>query len=931
MIPLRAQLSGALEPLPDPAEVLDPAALPDQFLQQGRLYRNQLHRWLQDNNPRMKGRQALRRFTKGHDALIRAAFEHASDAWRSDHDGQDPPTVCLVALGGYGRQRLYLNSDIDLMVLMAEPAAHAESFARTLVHLMIDLKMDLGLSTRTPEDCEARVGMDIESVTAMIESRFLIGSRALYRRYFESLRTSIRHRGQRWFLRAIYQQWLVRHEKFESTVFLLEPNIKEGQGGLRDVHSVMWTLFGLTGSTDLKGLIEHARFHDEDLERYRENIGTLQTVRNELHIASQGKTDQLSFAYQPTIAERLGYAGDGTRLPHEIFMDHYYRSAQAVARTSRRAFLCMIGRRRSIWGNLIGDLGRRRLDTHAWLQNGRITLEPPLIERMSQDHQRIFGVFKLVAQSGDHLSDEAKESLERRVAPLLGPAFRLDATNSAAFMQILGGRWHAAAALSDMHECGVLGRFITEFERLRGMVRIDHYHHYTVDEHTLKALAIAENLAREPADKRSLAGRLANEVQRWDLLMLSLLLHDIGKGYGRGHALRGGQVAQRIADRLGLVRDDTELVRFLVLSHLKLTHASQRRDVSDPHVAGTLAEEIGSLERLKLLFVHTVADIKAVSPEAWNDWKKKLLDECYHQIAGHLGQSHSATGADVNDIDRLRRDLMAAIDRERASLTEAGGVRADFDKAEDLVEDLDRFLKHVTTRYLQLTSTESVARHFLMYRTLDERNALTWWLHQDPNAPYTDLAVCAADVPGLFNKICGALAAKDINILSARIFSTTDGYAINQFQVTDAENRALPPGLRLERLRQDLIRVMHGEKTIEELLRKHRGRRRPQPPQCSPHPSDVRFDNKSSQSCTVIELRTTDRPGLLFAVTRALSDCDLDIQRAFIATEAYGVVDVFYVTDLEYNKIHDPNQQEQIRRALLRAADEASMPADPSA
>ena len=522
-------------------------------------------------------------------------------------------------------------------------------------------------------------------------------------------------------------------------------------------------------------------------------------------------------------------------------------------------------------------------------------------------------LFERAAKLGLHLSDETLDCLSR-FSPTLGPAFRLDPANEAAFLRILKGPLTVARTLADMHECGVLDKFMPEFERISCMVRIDYYHHYTVDEHSIKTLEMAERLLKEPAPSQSFAGKIAHQVKRWDLLNLALLLHDVGKGYGRGHALRGGQIAQRVADRLKLSPADTETVRFLVLSHLKLSHAAQRRDLADPQVAQQLAEEIGTLERLKLLYVHSVCDLMAVSPDAWTDWKDQLLAECYMRTAEVLGEVHHRTRQLEPNLQLLRQKVLAAVVEEAQASPHGKPINQ-----KSIGQELEDFLKHVSDRYIQASTPATIARHFLMRRSLDERNAIDWRLQADTGAGFSELTIAAADVPGLFSDICGALAAKDINIWSAQIFSTTDGFALNQFQVTDLENNPLPAGLRLDRLHQDLNQVILGEKTIEALIEKHRGRSRRRARTRSPLPSSVLIDNASSLECSVIEIRTTDRPGLLYLITRALSECQLNIQRAIITTEAYGVVDVFYVTDLEYNKIYDVNERKKIELTILEA------------
>lgn len=884
------------------------------FIERGQAFLAALYQWLRDNNWRLTGKQALSRFAKAHDLLLGTAYAHALHHFKQEHP-KAALQVALLAIGGYGRGEQFLRSDVDIMLLLEQRASAEQMiFVKSLMHLLIDLRLDLGYSTRTIADCEAVIGHDLDSTTAMTESRLLAGSRPLFLRFDDVITAAVRGRWRKWYLKAVYESWRERRDKYEQTVYLLEPHLKEGHGGLRDVHTVQWMIFGLTGSTELKHLKELAGFDDVDLRHYREAIAMLQLVRNEVHIASGSKNDQLIFAHQPVVANRLGYEADAHRSAEEVFMADYYRHARTIARLSKRAIRLMVQHEKSILGELFGSLRRRKFDQYATVQDELVFIDRAHAHFFEEDHRRVLSLFERAARAGYRMSDEALDFFTH-FSQSLGPGFRLDPVNRENFLKILKARGNVFRTLSDMHECGVLDKFLPEFEHISCMVRIDYYHHYTVDEHSLKTLEMAERLLAEPEGKdESFAAQIAHQIERWDLLNLSLLLHDVGKGFGRGHALRGGQIAQRIGDRLGLPPADIDTVRFLVLSHLKLSHAAQRRDLADPQVATQLAEEIGTLERLKLLYVHSVCDLMAVSPEAFTDWKAQLMAECYMRTAEVLGEAPFQPRALAPNLQLLQQKVLAAVLEALRQAREEGKL----DKAM-LEDELNLFLKHVSDRYIQASSPETIARHFLLRRTLDEKNQIDWQLQPDTGAGFSELTVCAADVPGLFSSICGALAAKDINIWSAQIFSTTDGYALNQFQVTSPDNTPLPAGLRLDRLRQDLNLVLLGDKTLEALAEKHRTRSRKRPPVRSPLPSTVILDNQSSQDSTIIEVRTTDRPGLLHLITRALSECQLDIQRAIITTVAYGVVDVFYVTDLEYNKIYDATQRKKIEQTILEA------------
>lgn len=915
--------------LPDTAALRVENISREDFVREGQAYLKAVYEWLQEANPRLDGNEAVELFSEAHDQLLEAAFDFCLDDWKQSQKQAGAPNVALVALGGYGRRALTRQSDIDIMMLMEKGSPRAEGFVKCLLHLLYDLRLNLGFATRTVSDCLDRFGNDVESVTAMTESRFLVGHRPLFDQLTQSIQKALNGRHRRWFLHSIYETWKEREQKFGDSLYLLQPNLKEGRGGLRDYHSVIWVLCALGGSTRLSQLQELARFDQEDLWRFENAVAMIQKIRNELHLASNAKGDQLLFEFQPAIARRLGYKDEAHRLGEEMFMADYYNHARAISRLSNRAMRVLARNLKPILSDLFGTLKRRRLDGHVCIQGDVMYLDPAPGDYFEQDPGRIMALFERANGWGLRMSDQTIDALAR-VAPTLGPAFRLDPLNQQRFMNILKSTTAAAQSLKDMHESGILDRFLPEFERIRCMVRIDHYHHFTVDEHTLRAIEVAGAIRNEKAGQRSFAGRIAAQIRRWDLLNLALLLHDVGKGFGRGHALLGGQIAQRVCERLRLPAKDIELVRFLVLSHLKLSHAAQRRDMSDPEVAQQLAEEIGSLRNLKMLYVHTVCDLMAVSPDAWSDWKGQLLAECYMRVAEVLGEAHpSRQRTSAAKLPQIRARILEALEHRVSDDGECLPLNGSLKGA------LDEFLDHCSIRYLESVDPEAIARHFMMRQKLTGENLIVWDLDETggasftpvtgsrkfspaANQPHSDLTVYAVDVPGLFSYLCGALAAKGINIQSAQIFSTTDGYAINHFEVTDLDNRPLPPDYNLDRLRRDLNLVIRKEKTIEELMEKHatRHRRRSRPKALNP--SAVVFDNVGSKHNTIVEIRTTDQPGLLYRIASALVECRLNIQRAIITTEAYGVADVFYVTDLEFNKIYEASQQKKIEQTILK-------------
>ena len=751
----------------------------------------------------------------------------------------------------------------------------------------------------------------------MIESRWIVGSHPLFQHFQEVYCRTLRGSGRKWFLQAKFDEWHSRHEKFDSSVFLLEPNVKETTGGLRDIHAVRWAAFIATGIPELSGLREFGIWTPSEYDKLRDAEDFILKLRNELHALSPRRNDVLNFEPQMEIARRLNYSSIEPLVPEEVLMRDYYRRAREIAKYCTRAFFLLMRREKSSLGTLVGSLRRRRIDRHYLTQDGVIFLDEKHRDRLGEDHSRMMELFARARQLGLRVSERTRDVIEKIVSTL-DEEFSESPENHKNFMEILRGPKHVAQTLSDMHDCGLLSAYIPEFERVHCMVRVDYYHRYTVDEHLIKAVEIAERIRTSPPEDRSHAAEIAAQVKRYDLLNLSLLLHDIGKGYGKGHALLGGQIIQRIGLRMELEPEEIETLRFLVLSHLKISHVAQRRDLDDPEVALQLANEVGDMDRLNLLYVHSVCDLMAVSPAAMTDWKAQLYETCYRSTAAAI------TGA-ADGEDRSRTILSATCDRVWEYIEEQSQVNTDNESGTTLRRHLEEFLHNVPTRYLQSTHVEYIAKHFLMQQELDETTRILWSL--DSGIGVSELTVCSADLPGAFATTCGALASKDISIVSAQIFSTLDGYAVNRFQVLDSHGKPLPEGFHIERLRADLNQVLLGKKEMKALVQPYRWDTTKGRSLRSRIPSEVRVNNDASRDSTILEIRTVDRPGLLYEIALLLDGFKLNIQRAMVMTEAYGVMDVFYVTDLEYNKIHDEHQVEKLTSALKRVIGESPIEA----
>lgn len=865
------------------------------------------------------GRSASARFTRFHDALLRALYRHISRRW--DEEGRaGPGSLCLVALGGYGRRDLALRSDVDIMFLIGDRKVDQEEFIKRFLHVLYDWKLDVGHSVRRVSDCLAVIHTDLESTTSMLESHWLAGSRPLYQHHQETFMRAVRGGGKRWFLQTKQREWQNRREKYDSTVYLLEPNLKEGAGGLRDIHSVRWLLLVLEATRDLNRLVDLKILTQGELKALKKAEEFISKIRNALHALSPRKTDVLTFQAQIAITKNWNYSAVRGHLAEEVLMREYYRHARVVEKLASRAFSVLIRREKGSLGAVLGSLKRKRVDKYYFSQGDVIFADEKFLEKLEADPALILRLFANARKLELRVSERTRDTIEK-IVPRLDPAFRTDPECKKHFWEIISGPTGTAQVLDDMHDCGLLSAYFPEFENVHCMVRMDHYHRYTVDEHLLKSVEVCERLLTDPPELLQHAAGVIRKIDRLDLLYMALLFHDVGKGRGKGHALIGGHIIQRIGHRLRLPQSDIDILHFLILSHLKISHVSQRRDLDDPRVARDMADAVESIDRLNLLYVHSVCDLVAVSPDAMTQWTAMLYENCYRVTANALAGAPPAGTERKIDVKTLATGVMKHLEESAESGEDVSGDRA------QRARDLDEFLESVPERYLKTTPVATIARHFRMLSQLDNKNRVQWALDAGPGV--SELSVCSVDVPGSFAMICGALMAKGVNIWSAQIYSTTDGFAINQFQVTDLNNKPLPAGFRLERLRTDLNKVLADRMTMDELLERYGAELARRGPVISPRPSEIRFDNEGSQHYTIVEVRSADSPGLLYRIARVFDEFKLNIHRAMLTTEAYGVVDVFFVTDLEYNKIYDIPKMGKFEKRLKEELDQAVEEAGP--
>ncbi len=835
------------------------------------------------------------------DALITQLFR-LTDALLQPQSQQPSDGCAVVALGGYGRRELNPGSDIDLMFLYPRRAdTYVSAVLRQILYGLWDLGFTVGHSARSFADAVRMLETDLTACTAMLEARFLAGNPAVFAAFQERLWRSLQGRRVQQYITEKLAEQGRRHAKFGGSVYLQEPNIKEGPGGLRDFHVAVWITRARHHVKDLTAWADLQLLARDQVAQCLEALDFLLRVRTDLHYLLHGKHDVLSLALQAQVASNLGFDQGDVVSAIERFMREYYGHAGTLHQLTTQIIDRCLERTGSPVEAMMDKLRARDIGDDFVARNRQIHVPPAPRNAFEEDPVRLLKIFWYAQEMGYELSPEAKDAIRAHL-PLIDDAFRTSNRALGAFLAVLRAPRGVARTLRLMHHLGVLTAYIPEFSRIACLVQFDYYHRYTVDEHTFVLLDVFESL-RDCEDPRLQEfRRIATELRKPDVLKWAILLHDIGKGEGQGHVERGVQLAQTVLTRMGLPAKDVADIVFLVQHHLTMAHIAERRDLDDERMIIDFARQVENEELLQMLYLLTYLDINGVGPQVWTDWKGTLLWELFIKTHTILTR-----GVPEGEEERRRaRDLRTAI---IAELEREFGA--------DLVA---AHLNLMPVRYVLTTSPAKVGEHLKLIERVrkGELVALQWTAY--PLAGYSELLVCAPGAPGRFSNIVGTLTANGINILSAQLYSRADGVMIRTFQVSDGRGAALDNEMTWQRFRQDLRAVMLGQLKVQELIRTRRRDLLTKPaPRSHEVQTRVEFDNVVSDRFTVIDVRAQDRLGLLYLIASTLSGLDVDISLAKIATEVDQAVDVFYVSEKDGGKVREAERLDAIREGLMHA------------
>jgi len=810
--------------------------------------------------------------------------------------------VSLVAVGGYGRGELNPFSDIDIMFLHDGilPAATVEDIAQKLLYFLWDMRLDVGYSVRKIADCIEMAAADGTVKTALMDARFLSGSRPLYASLNKVIFSQILPKSSDSFIKEKIADMKNRREKYGSTVYLLEPNLKEGEGGLRDLQTAIWVARVKYKFSDLRELIIKGIVDEEELETYNSALDYLWRIRNELHYFNGRKNDQLTFDAQVHLADFLGYQGNGRVLAVEDFMRDYYRQANKVEHfTSSMISRC-------VWRDegalkILGYFVRRPVGDGCFVLKGELIVPDESIVEKNPGVMMKF--FELAQKHGVDLNVRVKGVIRKNLA-LINDRFRRSREANQSFLNILRSAKGVSSTLRLMHHLEFLNRYIPELENIYCKVQHDMYHIYTVDIHTLFAVEqIEKMLSGEFKGTMPLPCAIAADIGKPELLILAVLFHDIGKGSGGGHAEKGAVMIPTIARRIGLSREDSERLEFLVRHHLLFAHISQRRDLNDEKMIAQFARQMENSENLKMLYLLTVADVRAVGADVWTNWKASLFQELFEKAFAVLdrgGFQQEASSERVGSVIKKVTDLL----------------ENDFPAA-----DVRQELKSIPVRLLLSNPPAQIAEQVRLLMGLEQSDVLLRLTHQ-PESDCSEYTICAYDMPGLFSRITGVMAANGINILGAQINTCKNGKVLDILQVNSPQGTLVTDAARWDKIDQDMLQTIHGEVEVSTLVAK---RKRPTLLTARPAPrfaTKVDIDNEVSEEYTVIDILTHDKVGLLYLITSTLAEMGLYIGVSKISTKVDQVADVFYVRDIFGHKITAPEKLNEICSRLMTAIDQ---------
>jgi [protein-PII] uridylyltransferase len=800
----------------------------------------------------------------------------------------------LIALGGYGRTEQCVFSDIDLLFLFEKKVPpEAEGLVREIIYPLWDMGLEVGHATRSIKECLKLARQDFEVLTSVLDGRFICGMSPLYHNLMEQLRTKLINIKPDRIVAMLTESNRARHEKFGDSAYLLEPNLKEGQGGLRDYHTMLWIAkiqSGIKQARDLEyfGYLSHLEY--QSLEQ---SLRFIWNVRNHLHYMMSRKCDQLHLENQVGLAERMRVKGINGYIPVEILMGRLHGHMEYVKRCYD-IFLYELEQKKRL-KRKNKALKETRIPGLKFNRGMLNFISPEVIVK---DPQLLVKIFLESAAQSAPLNVEASRLVRDFGHLIREPAFRNNPDVVRLFEKVMAKPSKPFNALQTMLDTGFIVNFIPEFKGVVNRIQFDRYHLYPVAHHLMLTVRLLKDIGMSKEHEAdNLNRKIYMELRNKKNLLWAALLHDIGKAQPTGgHSERGAGIAQKILMNKGLSQADIDTVVFLVKEHLLLFETATRRDINDEETAIFTARRIAKAERLKMLYLLSVADAMATGPKAWNDWTASLLRSLFLKTLNVLEKGELVSRKAIRTIEQKKdRIFTTAPDKEEREL-------------------LEQLVPFMSPRYLLHTPSLEIPGHIKLFQQLEDKN-FVWQIEPTPEADMRTVTICAKDRPGLLSKIAGTLTLNNINILDVRIFTWRNNIALDIFEVEGPPDRLFETE-RWGKAARQLRQALDGELDLNAELIQKQNRIRSLAQTTKARPQKVVVDNETSSFFTIVEVTAWDFPGLLFRITDALFQCQLDIWVAKIATRVDQVVDVFYVRSFDGEKVDRPEQEAAIKQAI---------------
>ncbi len=815
--------------------------------------------------------------------------------------------LSIIAVGGYGRGELAPHSDLDLLFLISDnlnktETKNIEGLVKLILYLLWDLGYTVGHSTRTILDCIKKSKLDLTISTSLLEKRFIAGNEQIFNLLNTKFNSFIVNTKTLNFVEAKLKESDLRHKKFGESRYVVEPNVKDGKGGLRDLHTLIWILKFAYKVDSISKLIKMGALSKNEALAFAEAQRFLLSVRCHLHYRAQREDDRLAMDAQLEIAKSMNFKNTITHKDVERFMKRYFLATKTVGNLTR-IFCAAIETEfnKPLRLSFLSFKKSENVDPFS-IELGRLYVQNK--KTLTENPVNIIKLFYISHQKNIDIHPTTLR-LMTSLTKLINSEVRRDFNANKMFLDILTSQKDSTRTLRLMNESNVLGKFIPEFQKIVCLMQFDMYHSYTVDEHTIFTISNLHSLKNGKfIDFAPLASKVIKEISSYRCLFVAMLLHDIAKGKKGDHSINGSIVASTVCPRLGLSNDETEIVKWLILHHLLLSKTAFRYELGDPKIIKDFAQKVKTVEKLKLLLVLTVADIKGVGPEIWNDWKGSLISDLYIKSLNVLQKrlpSKNKVEYEETTEELFKRDLSI------------NGIKN---------EVIEQYCKNYYKNYWQIFDLQTLINHFQIFKKMEcDKQKFKIYLSKGSHLQATELIVIAPDHHGLFSLISGLVAASGYDVVSAKIITRSDGYALDTFFIQNKQKKPISEDYLRKKLIKTISSGLEGNFDIERALN-IKWEEIPARFRAVKAPTRIIVDNQTSENFTILDIKCKNAPGVLYKITKTLTSLGVQIKTANVSTYGDRVVDIFYIKNAFGSKVDDTITIDKIKKSILKILEE---------